>query len=134
MSKRTIVKAEPGYAVLTAVVERDDKLRSIENVAEDAVVAWCVMEDGLVPTTFPITPSRRANIICADPGYLYPEPDGSNSNVYADCYALRDPQGTITFPDGVQVSSDVAALEEFERQYDRIEQRQIERKQALAAA
>ena len=94
MSKRTIVKAEPGYAVLTAVIERNDKLRSIENVAEDAVVAWCVMDDGLVPTTFPITPSRRVNIICADSDYLYPEPDSSNSNVYADCYALRDPQGT----------------------------------------
>jgi len=134
MSKRTIVKAEPGYVALTAVIDRDDKLHNIENVAEDTVVTWCVMDVGLVPTTFPITPNRRVNIICADPGYLYPEPGGSNGNVYADCYALRDPQGTITFPDGVQVSSDVAALEEFERQYDRIEQRQMERKQALAAA
>ena len=134
MSKRTIVKAEPGYAVLTAVIERDDKLRSIESVAEDAVVAWCVVDEGLIPVTFPVTPSRRVNAICGDVGYLYPNPDGSNSSVFADCYALRDPQGLITFPDGVQVTSDDAALEEFERQYDRIEQRQIERKQALAAA
>ena len=94
MSKRTIVKAEPGYAVLTAVIERDDKLRSIENVAEDAVVAWCVVDEGLIPVTFPITPSRRVNAICGDVGYLYPNPDGSNSSVFADCYALRDPQGT----------------------------------------
>ena len=132
MSKRTIVKAEPG-CVLTAVIYRDEDKAGIENVVVDTVVAWYVVDGGSIPVTFPIT-LNRVNGLCADFGYLYPEPDGSNSNVYADCYALRDSQGTITFPDGVQVSSDVAALEEFERQYDRIEQRQIERKQALAAA
>ena len=120
MSKRTIVKAEPGYAVLTAVIYRDEDKAGIENVVEDAVEAWCVVDGGSIPVTFPIT-HRRVNSICADIGYLYPEPDGSNSNVDADCHALRDPQGTITFPDGVQVSSDVAAVEEFQRQYDRIQ-------------
>ena len=120
MSKRTIVKAEPGYAVLTAVIYRDEDKAGIENVVEDAVEAWCVVDGGSIPVTFPIT-HRRVNSICADIGYLYPEPDGSNSNVDADCHALRDPRGTITFPDGVQVSSDVAAVEEFQRQYDRIQ-------------
>ena len=67
MSKRTIVKAEPGYAVLTAVIERDEDKAGIESVVEDAVVAWCVVDEGLIPVTFPIT-HRRVNAICADIG------------------------------------------------------------------
>ena len=56
MSKRTIVKAEPGYAVLTAVIYRDGDKAGIENVVEDAVMAWCVVDGGSIPVNVPDHP------------------------------------------------------------------------------
>ena len=121
--------------MLTAVIYRDGDKAGIENVVEDAVMGMVRGRWGIDPGKRSPSPRTAASTASARTSVTsIPIPTAATATSTRIRYALRDPQGTITFPDGVQVSSDVTAFEEFERQYDRIEQRQIERKQALAAA